>query len=196
MFEFELKFEITPVHETTADRLENSMEAIFARHYGVATVSVVVAGANCLAAAAEALARLKGQGVAVVRLVDDVVGRSEIANRANVSRQAVANWISGKRQKSGHFPAPFILTDGGLWMWGEVLPALQILGYCEEDDLRYPSAQESQIIGAMIVRDKLARRERKALTWGSMRPVRATTTMQALSVPRAAPSFARLAVAA
>lgn len=150
MPEFELKFEVGPVSGTAEDRLAAETCAIFATHFGVSTVSMIIEASGCAAAAQTAISTLNKEGVVVVRLIDDLVGRSEVAARAKVTRQAVAHWLSGKRQGKASFPAPFVLAEGGLWLWGEILPVLQTLGYCKDDDLSYPTARDSQKINALV----------------------------------------------
>ncbi len=67
-------------------------------------------------------------GVRVRKLVSDdemLVGASEIARRAGLSRQAVNFYADGDRNRDlGPFPAPVATFASGqrIWRWGEVAP--------------------------------------------------------------------------
>ena len=113
-----------------------------------ATLSAV--GETCLAAASAAIERLRDLGAEPIRLIDDLVGRREIARRAGVTPQAVGLWIRGERHASSPFPPPFVDAGGGLWLWGEVVPALAARGVTVDGDVQYPSRLDSQRIGGIL----------------------------------------------
>lgn len=60
-------------------------------------------------------------GIRVDRSYPDFVTRSEIAERLNVSRQAVDLWARGERKKAVPFPAPISEVAGGFWLWRDVV---------------------------------------------------------------------------
>lgn len=65
-------------------------------------------------------------GVRVERIELDLVAASDIAERVEVSRQAVTNWATGRRS-GPPFPSPLGRIAGGtrVWAWSQVLPWLQ-----------------------------------------------------------------------
>lgn len=193
MPDYEFTFEIPQISEEVEDSIADQLDAVIAEHGGVGTVTVLTEGTDAISAARTAVDELTRLGAAPSRLVDDLVTRTQIAERAGVSRQAVGLWISGQRQSALSFPAPFILTGGGLWLWSEVLPALRELGCEIEDAAEYPSRRDSQIIGGM-----LAARSRKSATILArliFESVHVTTTSNAGVRPVEAPKSARIDVA-
>jgi hypothetical protein len=85
-------------------------------HGDVTTVTLTAHGVTCLRVAIAAIRSLRAAGVKPIRLVDDVVSRSEIARRIGITPQSDGQWIRGERHSESPFPAPYILTDGGLWL--------------------------------------------------------------------------------
>lgn len=147
---FEMTFEVPALSEAIEDRVVEVLDATIAEHFGVLTATVLVSASDCVAAAKHALELMGGIGVAPLRLVDDLVSRSEIAERAGVTRQAVANWVGGVRQAATAFPAPYVLSNGGLWLWGEVLAYLRAIGIDADEHVAYPTRREAQLIGDLI----------------------------------------------
>lgn len=78
----------------------------------------------------DAIEQLEGApvGVHVRTLVSDadaLVGATEIARRARISRQAVNLYADGERNRElGPFPAPLATFASGqrIWRWGDVAP--------------------------------------------------------------------------
>jgi hypothetical protein len=150
MPEYELTFELPSITEAVEDQIVDATEATIAEHFGVSTATVLIAAPDAVSAAREVIEELSRAGAVPMRLVDDLVSRSQIAERAGVTRQAVTNWVNGSRQAGTDFPKPFVLTSGGLWRWDEVLYALRAMGLAVDDDATYPTRRESQLIGGMI----------------------------------------------
>lgn len=48
--------------------------------------------------------------------------RQDLADRLNVSRQAVSNWVRGTRHAPNNLPFPEIAhtVDGGIWLWADI----------------------------------------------------------------------------
>lgn len=150
MPEYELTLELPAITEAVEDQVVDATEAIIAEHFGVTTATVLVVAPDAVSAARVAIEDLSRAGAAPTRLVDDLVSRSQIAERAGVTRQAVTNWVNGSRHAGADFPKPFVLAGGGLWRWDEVLDALRVMGVAVDDDAAYPTRRESQLIGGMI----------------------------------------------
>jgi hypothetical protein len=153
MRDFELTFEVPTLTEATEDAIAEDLDVVIATHMGVTTVTALVPASDCLEAARSAMETLRRHGAAPIRLVDDLVTRGQIADRAGVTRQAVGMWIRGQRHSDSPFPAPFVLTGGGLWLWGEVAQTLTSRGDLADERVAYPTRRESQLIGAMLAAD-------------------------------------------
>lgn len=70
-----------------------------------------------------ALNQLRSKGLEPVRIDPDLVTTSAIAERADVSRQAVRLWVEGERREG--FPMPYSPANGQrIWMWSDVYPWL------------------------------------------------------------------------
>ena len=78
----------------------------------------------------------------------DLLTRSEIAARLGVTRQAVQNWTSGRRQDD--FPLAVNPVGGGAWSWHDVWAWALSCGRAEDDGIHYPSQIEADIINAWI----------------------------------------------
>lgn len=150
MRDFELTFEVPTLTEAVEDAIAEALDAVIATHAYVTTVTVVVAASDCVEAAQEAIATLRQLGAPPARLVDDLVTRGQIAERAGVTRQAVGLWIRGERRTDLPFPKPFVLTGGGLWLWGEVAEVLTARGDIEAEGVEYPTRREAQMIGGLL----------------------------------------------
>ena len=153
MCQVELTFEVLPMTESVEDVVVGQLEATVATHYGVNTVTLLVDTSDVLSGAAWAISALEKLGAKPVRLVDDLVTRGQIAERAGVTRQAVGQWVRAERHSGLPFPAPFILTSGGLWLWGEVVEALRTRGITVDDDVTYPNRLQSQRISGLLSLD-------------------------------------------
>jgi len=72
-----------------------------------------------------------------------------------VTPQSVGQWIRGERHAEELFPNPYILTDGGLWLWGEVVMALASRGE-EVEKIGYPNRRDIQVIGGVLAASAIA----------------------------------------
>jgi len=149
---YELSFEVAELPEAVEDAICDAFDAVVATHSGVTTVTFEATGDTCVEAAITASHKFRDLGASPIRLVDDVVTRTEIARRAGVTPQAVGQWIRGERHADSQFPAPFILTGGGLWLWGEVVEALAERGLILNEGVRYPTRRDSQLIGGTLAK--------------------------------------------
>ncbi|HYO18961.1 MAG TPA: hypothetical protein VES02_09900 [Dermatophilaceae bacterium] len=179
---YELTFELAPITDALEDAIADAFECVVASHSDVTTVTLTAEGRTCVAAALGATEDLRLLGADVRRLVDDLVGRREIARRAGVTPQAVGLWVRGERHAGVSFPPPFVLAGGGLWLWGEVLPALASRGVTLGDDIGYPTRHDAQVIGGAMAASHVS----GASIWGHrmrLRTAAFTTTRPATAVP-------------
>jgi hypothetical protein len=136
--EFELSLVIGDVNDEIIDTLLESFDSIVSTHSGLTLVTVSCDGPDAVTAGLRVAQRLRELGVGVHRTHPDLVDRGEIARRAEVTTQAVGNWIRGERQSEVPFPAPGYLVGGGAWLWGDVNRWLEQNGK-PHDDMLYPS---------------------------------------------------------
>ncbi|MDQ1292891.1 MAG: hypothetical protein QG608_772 [Actinomycetota bacterium] len=124
MTSFELILQVDPIPEDLEDILCCDWDAVVGHHGDDVLVSVTAEGPTAQVAAKTTIARLRSLGICVRRFSEDLVSRTMIAERAEVTPQAVGNWIRGERQGTT-FPQPFTHAAGGLWLWSEVNRWLQ-----------------------------------------------------------------------
>lgn len=90
--------------------------------------------ANTLAEAVEsACADIRRAGATIVRIEPDpLVSASDIAERAEITRQAVSLYVNGERGDG--FPAPVACISGSrpLWKWSEVAAWLHAAGKIDQ----------------------------------------------------------------
>lgn len=160
---YEVTFEIAPASEAIEDAVAAAFDGVLASHSGVTTVTLTAEGETAIDAARTAANSLRKIGAPPLRVVEDLVGRTEIAERAGVTRQAVGLWVRGERQAISPFPAPYVLVGGGLWLWGEVLPALRARGVDVDDPMEHLTRHDIHLVnGALGARGKSERAEPKA----------------------------------
>lgn len=115
---FRFKFRVSNLTPEAEDDLAESAEMYFSQHIGVDFVVCYEEGPDAIKTARQIIAKLRNHYVHVERLEPDFVTRTEIADRADVKRQAVSLWVTGKRKSD--FPAPSVSYGGGLWYWPDV----------------------------------------------------------------------------
>lgn len=138
---FELIYVVDPIDVETEDRLINTIDASVGGHGSVHLVTITATGDSALQASMSAVAQLRSFGIVVRRLYDDLVTRGQIAERAQVSSQAVGLWARGERHNQKPFPDPYVLAGGGLWRWAEVNAWLRETGK-PHDDFDLPDFDE------------------------------------------------------
>lgn len=122
MTDYELIFITRPLTEDQEFTLLDKLDCIVGRrHDGLSFVTTWVAGDDAETAANYAHALLVAAGVAVQRMEFDLAGRSELAHRLGVTRQAIGNYVRGERRLGAPFPAMFSDVAGGVWLWGDVV---------------------------------------------------------------------------
>ncbi|TRW47537.1 hypothetical protein [Georgenia yuyongxinii] len=172
--EFELAFEVSGLTEAIEDAIDASFDALVAIHGRTTKVTVVVPAVTAVEAADVAISTLNGLGVHVVRLIDELVTRTEIAQRAGVTTQAVGLWTRGERNADHEFPEPYVRAGSAtLWLWGEVVTFLREIGKPIDGSMQFPSRSDIQVITGMLARDNRVLAE---LSWHT------TTTVSTLGV--------------
>jgi hypothetical protein len=119
MDEYELSFVTTPINEEVEDLLLER-GYFLERHGRLTLVSVDGQGRDGYRVARDEAAKLEELGVRIERLDLDLVTKSQIADRAEVSKQAVQGWTS-----KATFPKPHTAVNGPLWAWSDVVPWLR-----------------------------------------------------------------------
>jgi hypothetical protein len=147
--EFELTFEVSGLTEAADLALSSDYDVLSGvDHTGGQFVTVAVPGDSPKGAARRAVQRLQELGVTVHRLRENLVTRKDIAERANVTQQAVGAWIRGERRTDkAAFPAAYDPVAGGVYLWGEVNDWLRTSGK-EFDDWHYPTREDFVLINA------------------------------------------------
>lgn len=185
MSTFELLFEIHPVTEDILDKVVEEVDAGHSTHGNTHLLTVWMEGNSAIVTAREAVTVLSRLGVVVVRLLEDLVTRQDIADRAKSTRQAVGQWIRGERRGSAErtFPEPYHTVGGGVWLWSEVNTWLGQFG--DADDVAYPSRCDFPLVNASILETNMFE-ERNAY-----RTAVVSFTRAALMPPASVPSRTR-----
>ena len=148
---FELSFEVANLTDAAERAIDEEFDAVVSVHGATTKVMILVPGSSAVNAAESVISTLNGVGLRVVRLMDDLVTRGEIAKRANVTTQAVGLWTRGQRNGGVPFPEPYIRTGNAtLWLWGEVATYLQDVGMELDGSVTYPTREEILTIAGML----------------------------------------------
>jgi hypothetical protein len=138
-YEFILVVEgIADAFDPKVERIEEHFDCIVEHHSELTLVTLTATGRSAFVAGVDAVRTLESFGVHVVRTYPDLVTRQDIADRAEVTRQAVGNWVRGERSGSIPFPRPVHLAAGGLWLWADIHHWLTDRGLPAEA-IEYPS---------------------------------------------------------
>ena len=145
----EMTFHVEHVDDSLVDMLIDDYEAtVGTDHTGHEFVTVLAEGNSLDHAARTMVTKLQCHGLRIRRLVPDLLTRSEIAARLGVTRQAVQNWTSCRRQDD--FPLAVNPVGGGAWSWHDVWAWALSHGQLVDDGLRYPTQVETDSINAWI----------------------------------------------
>lgn len=122
MAEYRVGFEATS-HlsvEKLSEEFYEQFDGTIVERCGQISVFVYVEGPTGHDAALAAIPRLQDVHLSIVRVDHDLVDGPEIAERLDVTRQAVQNWAKGTRGSS--FPRPFGFPGGKrVWAWSEIV---------------------------------------------------------------------------
>ena len=121
-------------------------------HIGETFVNGTFEGVDGVAAARAAVIHIRRFGLDVIRLDYDLADRREIAFRLETTRQAVGNWILGKRRATSPFPTPFNEVRGGVWLWGDIVSwARENLTEDPAPGLEFPTRTDHAILAADLL---------------------------------------------
>lgn len=153
MNSYEWTFEVADLSEdmeNTLDELE--IDAFYTVESDVPSVTLVTQDTSAVAAGRCAVKTLREAGVVVVRTLEDLVSRGEIARRAGVTPQAVGNWLRGDRQIGTKPPRPYVRAGIDIWLWSEVCSWLDSLGVVVDLEVSFPSRLDHWRLNADLIR--------------------------------------------
>ena len=101
-----------------------------------------------------------------------------------VTPQSIGQWIRRERHAESRFPSAYILADGGLWLWAEVVTALASRGE-EVEQIGYPHRRDIQVIGGVLAAHAIA--TEYGWTWRSHATADEFTTNQSKSIQQITP---------
>lgn len=157
MNSYELIFQIDgQVSDLQQERILSELEVTFNRtHEHTSMVMGNFEGNDCVDAGQLAVHELRRRGVSVLRLQEDLVTRSEMAFRLDVTRQTATNWASGTR-RSG-FPLPNRETAQGLWLWGDIVAWMQTQpGGYETYETTWPTQEDHDLVNGWLAQARHA----------------------------------------
>jgi hypothetical protein len=144
----ELRLSLRPLSEAQEDFLCDEWDAHISRH-GKQTFAAVLLARPALDSFFDLAKSLDGAGIEILSVVQDLVTASEIAERLEVSRQAVNNWCRGTRKAASDFPEPVVLAGAHLWDWGQVVQWART-HLVVNDAVQYPSPDEVAILNGHL----------------------------------------------
>jgi len=147
--DFEVIYVVDPLSDELEDAICETQDATIAYHSRLCLVTLTTFGNDGVHAGVNGVATLASYGVRVLRSYPDLVTRSDIAERADVSTQAVGMWIRGERQIDSEFPQPAHLVGSGAWLWVDVNAWLTSTGKAG-GDMRFPSLADHAAIDVAI----------------------------------------------
>jgi hypothetical protein len=153
--EFEFLFVVDGVSvddDEVTTILTEEFDGVLSSNRGHTRYAVAGPGANSVDAASKLVSRLAAvlPALQIRRLDPDLVGISDIAQRAGHSRQNVLQWANGERYASRPFPAPEGTAGRSLvWRWGDVNDWLTALGL--GDGANRANRAEATLIDAMLL---------------------------------------------
>lgn len=152
--DFEIAFaipEVTDAFDPRVSEVEGAMDVVVSSHGGLSVATVIAGGSDAIAAGRTASAILSSCGLPPQRTYPDLVSRQDIADRLDVSRQAVGNWVRGERHHEFPFPAPVNMVAGGVWLWGDIAVWLRRTGR-DSDELEFPTLADHARLDGILVR--------------------------------------------
>lgn len=141
---YSLTFEVASFTDEQLDHIEQTFDVIASEGHGPTEVTAILEADSPLAAAQAARRAIGGAGVTIRRYLPDLVTRTDIAERAGITTQAVGNYVRGSR--GSDFPAPYFDVASGAWLWGEVLPWLRAQGLRVEDPCSYLGRRDTEAV--------------------------------------------------
>jgi hypothetical protein len=150
---FEIAFVTETIEDPADDRIDRAVAVIpnlGVSSYGDLTVmTALVRGGSAVEAGIYAAKAIDASGINVLRSYQDLVTRQDIADRLEVTRQAVGTWVRGERHHDTPFPPPSSLVAGGVWLWGDVVAWCRASGR-DVDDANFPSLEDHNRLDLLI----------------------------------------------
>lgn len=154
---FDVQLLVDAVPEGLDDQLIDELDGMSGRnHSGRSFVSGVIEGATYIDALGSFARWLEERGCSPRGIDIDLATRSDIAARLGVTRQAAANWVSGRRG-SDQFPTSYNPVAGGVWLWGEVV-AWAIRHGKMDADTPLPPTRSDILDGECLLRERTRNR--------------------------------------
>jgi predicted DNA-binding transcriptional regulator AlpA len=186
--EYEFRFVVegaTVDDADIVDLLARDLDAMLFRGGGVNLLDVASEGTDAFTAAlsiARTL-RMTVPGLRLVRLHRDLVGVPEIADRLNVSRQNVHQWINGSRRGGNStFPAAEgVAGRARVWLWTEVNSWLAHHGL--DDGVNGPNREEMADIDSALNCGLYQRSPTSVERWRRTRTIGVTAAYTASLIP-------------
>jgi hypothetical protein len=177
--------------DETYDALANLPNVMWRSQADLAFASAAVDASSALKAADDLIRAIASAvpSARPLRLDEDLVSISDIAERIGVTREAVRNWANGTRKAGFPLPRGIVGDAIKVWAWSDVDAWAQANLMLGKDE-RYPSAHDVALINALIedARDRQATTAAAAASWteaSNLVPSAASTVAVARS-PRAA----------
>lgn len=122
MSTYELHLKISKPKEEDLSAAEGHLELLYSSHGESHFLTIWQDASIALEAAQSSAAALRTSGIHLERAIEDLVTRQDIADRLNISRQAVSNWVRGTRHGPNNLPFPEIAhpVGGGIWLWADI----------------------------------------------------------------------------
>lgn len=153
--QFEVAFVVEAIADPFDPRIDQAEQSLLglavSNTSSLTTATALVEDTTALQAAVHAAQALDASGIKVERSYPDLVTRGDIAERLDVTRQAVGLWIRGERKDAHHFPAPTSMVAGGVWLWGDVVEWARLSGI-DTDSVEYPTLDDHVRIDALLQR--------------------------------------------
>lgn len=100
---------------------------------GITTIDVEIDATSGEDALRRLLDHLRGTGVEVTRLLDDLVNVPEIADRLGVNRETVRTWVNGSRGGADFPRHRQLVGNQKIWPWSQVFAWAQVRGRLPAD---------------------------------------------------------------
>lgn len=149
----ELRLRVGILTESQEDFLADELDAHISKH-GTQTFATLLLPDSLPNSFPDLLKTLHSAGVRVEAVVQDLVTTTEIADRLEVSRQAVNNWCRGARKADAPFPEAAVISSIRLWDWGQVSRWADA-NAGTVDPIQYPLPDEIALLNGRLAASRL-----------------------------------------
>ncbi len=138
---FEVRVNVDRVSPELAERVLDDLDGMTGHDHSSQSFVAVEWVASCYQEALEGLTEwLSKNQCCVLRVPLDLATRADIAERLDVTRQAVHLWTTG--QRGTDFPSIANPVAGGVWLWGDVVEWAIRHHHLPDERPRHPSLDE------------------------------------------------------